>query len=249
MYWGQSLFLVLSGPSLSSEPLHLLREAGHLSMGVNNSWLVWRPNFWVGVDPPSRFSDAGWQDPAILKMCPQSARNAPLRVEREGLIVKDEMRVSHCPNVGLFVREDDFNPSTFWASNRVQWGTLKGQTDMVGIKASRSVMLVAIKLAYWLGFKRVYLLGADFKMSEDPSTSPYAWDENKDANGRKANNRLYQMLDKRFRVLVRAGMPLEIYNCTAGSGLTAFPHVPLERALEREGSKVRTGGVTKGWYA
>lgn len=240
--------MILGGPSLKDEPLHLLDGRGFVTMGVNNSWLVRKPDLWVGVDPPWRFSDAGWCDPRILKMCPQSQRNATLRTARGGDIVKGETKVRECPNVAFFVREDDFNPSTFWASTMAQWGTLKGETDMVGIKSSRSVMLVALKIAHWLGFGRVFLVGADFSMSTDPSISPYAWQENKDAPGRRANNNLYKMLARRFEALRRIGMPLEVINCTKNSGLTVFPHLPLADAIKSSVAKCEREAVTQGWY-
>lgn len=247
-YHGQDLYLVLSGPSLKDEPLHLLEQRGVVTMGVNNSWLMWKPDLWVAVDPPGRFADVGWRDPRILKMCPQSQRNTTIRTQVEGSVVPDTTRVRECPNVGFYVREDDFNPSTFWASTTAQWGTMKEKTDMLGIKASRSVMLVAMKAAHWLGFARVFLVGADFRMSLDEGVSPYAWDEEKDSNGRKSNNNLYRIMNKRFEALRQHGMPMEVWNCTKDSGLLAFPHMPLADAIKSSVSRCDREVVTRGWY-
>lgn len=248
MYEGASLFLVLGGPSLKEMPLHLLGQRGVVTMGVNNSWLMWKPDLWVGVDPPGRFADVGWLDPRILKMCPQSHSEGKLRSMVEGVLTNTEKRVRDCPNVAHFVRQDAFDPKTFWSSPFAQWGCLKDQKDVLGIKGGRSVMLVALKLAYWLGFKKVFLVGADFKMSEDSNVSPYAWDEKKDDRGRRSNNRLYQTLGVRFQALVKAKMPLEIYNCTKDSGLKVFPYVDFEQAVKECAEVCERQVQTKGWY-
>ena len=249
MYKGSTLFILLSGPSLKETPLHLLGRRGLVTMGVNNSWLMWKPDLWVSVDTPGRFADVGWLDPRILKMCPQAhAPTSTIRTMVEGSLVGTGTRVADCPNVSFFAREDDFNPSTFWSSPYAQWGCLKGKKDVLGMPGGRSVMLVALKMAYWLGFKKVFLVGADFKMSMDQNVSPYAWDENKDNNGRKNNNKLYDSLNSRFGILVAQGMPLEVYNCTKDSGLTAFPYVPFEEAVEGCTQACEKEVQTKGWY-
>lgn len=249
IYKGSTLFVVLSGPSLAQEPLHLLSRRGLVTMGVNNSWLMWKPDLWVGVDTPGRFADVGWLDPRILKMCPQShAHVSTIRTMVEGAVSGTDTRVAECPNVGFFAREDDFNPSTFWTGSYAQWGCLKGSKDALGIAGARSVMLVALKMAYWLGFKKVFLVGADFKMSMDQNVSPYAWSENKDNNGRKNNNKLYEALNQRFASLISHGMPIEIYNCTKDSGLITFPHVPLQDAVEGCTHACEKEVQTKGWY-
>jgi hypothetical protein len=249
LYAGRSLFLVLSGPSLAQEPLHLLSRRGVMTMGVNNSWLMWKPDLWVAVDPPGRFADVGWLDPRILKMCPQShAEKATIRTMEEGQVKETGRLVRNCPNVAYFTREDTFDHKTFWTSPMVQWGCLKKGRDSLGHKGARSVMLVAVRMAAWLGFKKLYLLGADFRMSQDHNVSPYAWDEKKDDNGRKNNNKLYQVLNSRFHALASRKMPLEIYNCTKDSGLTVFPYVPLQEAVEGCTQECEKEVQTKGWY-
>lgn len=248
MYEGSSLFMVLSGPSLKETPLHLLGRRGLVTMGVNNSWLMWKPDLWVSVDPPGRFADVGWLDPRILKICPQSNAAGKIRTMVEGSVKETEKRVCDCPNVAHFVRQDYFDPKTFWTSPYAQWGCLKDEKDALGIKGGRSVMLVALKTAYWLGFKKVFLLGADFKMSEDSAVSPYGWDEKKDDKGRRSNNRLYKTLSSRFQALVKSRMPLEIYNCTKDSGLKVFPYMDFEEAVQQCESSCEREVQTKGWY-
>lgn len=248
VYKGSSLFLVLSGPSLSETPLHLLSRRGIVTMGVNNSWLMWKPDLWVCVDTPGRFADVGWLDPRILKMCPLAHHSSPIREMENGVLKTTETLVKDCPNVAHFVRQDYFDTDTFWNCPYAQWGCLRDSNDCLGITGARSVMLVALKVAYSLGFKRIFLVGADFKMSEDSDVSPYAWKENKSDTGRRANNRLYKALNARFDSLVKAGMPLEIYNCTKDSGLKSFKYVEFETAVLDCVSTCEKEVETKGWY-
>ena len=249
MYRGASLFMILGGPSLTTMPLNLLNGRGITTMCVNNSWLMHRPNLWVGVDPPERFAYCGWRDPSILKFTPQAHATLPLRTATpDGTLTKTQTRPCDCPNTYFFVREDYFDPSTFWSSDMVQWGTLKKVADAVGVQNSRSVMLAAFKMAGWLGFSRVFLVGADFRMSADPSISPYAWKEQKDQQGRIANNRMYDSMNKRLQALAFQGMPMEVFNCTPNSGLLAFPHMSIEEALESFPPNCDLPSTTEGWY-
>lgn len=239
--------MILGGPSLASTPLELLNGRGITTLGVNNSWLMHRPDLWVCVDHPGRFSSAGWFDPGITKLLPLCHTRAAVRQWEGDQLVATGQTPRTCPATLFFRRNDDFDPRTYWTDMTVQWGTLKGHTDAVGVKNSRSVMIGIFRLAHWLGFNRVYLVGADFRMSQDPSVSPYAWKEGKDEKGRRANNSLYQSLNRRFMELRSRGMPIEVFNCTPGSGLVAFPHMDLREALEREGDPCRVGR-TDGWY-
>ena len=58
-YRGRQAFLVLSGPALADLNLALLDRRGIVTMGVNNSWSVYRPTLWTCVDSPGRFIDTG----------------------------------------------------------------------------------------------------------------------------------------------------------------------------------------------
>lgn len=108
-------------------------------------------------------------------------------------------------------------------------------------------MLVALRLLQYLGFKRVYLFGADFKMSVDRK---YAFDEGRTDRAIQHNNTLYEALDKRFASLrgpfKKAGF--QMFNCTPGSGLTAFERMDFDEAVERASAECAKPVSTEGWY-
>src|SRR5690606_805675 len=55
LHLGQSLFLVLNGPSLVGFDWSRLRQPGIVTLGINNGAHRLRPHYWTCVDDPSRF--------------------------------------------------------------------------------------------------------------------------------------------------------------------------------------------------
>jgi len=245
---GASCFLLCGGPSLRTLDLSLLKGKG-LTCALNNAWFLHRPHLWVCADTPERFWDEGWRDPTIMKFCPRSHMHRTLRIpDDEGVLKPSPLKAGDCPNTWFYMRNNGFNPATFLDEEGVSWGTLKGTPDSLGIANSRSVMLSAMKILPWLGIRTIYLLGCDFHMALSQQATPYAWDEKKDARGRKGNNNLYQVLATRLRAVAPffEERGIKVYNCNPTSGLTVFPHLSYEEALGREGGKPPV--VTKGWY-
>ena len=96
-------------------------------------------------------------------------------------------------------------------------------------------MLLGFRLLYYLGSRRIFLLGADFEMKCGiGATGNYAFGQQRDDDAIKSNNRQFEItngwltaLEPTFREF-----GLEVYNCNPVSGLTAFGHVPFADALE-----------------
>jgi hypothetical protein len=252
MWKNQALFLVCSGPSAASLPLKVLEERGFAVMCVNNSWSMVRPQFWCSVDPPVNFLEVGWRDPAILKIVPRSHIRSRLSTKKNGMIIWSGSAVSQMPNVVFYDRNNGFDPTTFLSEHRISYGCLKDTTDAIGLKNVRSVLMVAIKSAYYLGFSRVYLVGCDFNMPLDPSKNPYAFEEGKSAAGRKGNNHSYGVLAKRLQALqdhIKASkIPFTIYNCNLESKLRVFSFKEFGEAVEAERMKGEDLLGTKGYY-
>lgn len=247
-YRGRQAFLVLSGPSLATHDLSLLTKRGIVTMGVNNSWAVHRPTLWTCVDSAGRFIDTGWKDPGILKFVPMSAWNERLRIQKpDGKMANSAFRVKHMPSVLLYRRSEHFDHQRFLEEDVVCWGNHTTTKDSLGIKGKRSVMLVALRLLHYLGFRVVYLVGADFKMTPEKG---YAFDEERSAEAVRHNNVLYGALNQRFEALRDHFKQhrFTVLNCTPGSGLTAFEHVGFEQAVERASAECGTLRDTKGWY-
>ena len=109
-------------------------------------------------------------------------------------------------------------------------------------------MLAAIKLAWVLGFRRIFLLGADFRMEGDSEKGHYFFPENRSEQARKNNTKIYRCLNRYFDALSPFfdSTGLSVFNCTPHSGLGSFPYLPLVDALSL--AKVSITESTLGRY-
>jgi len=250
LYLGQHLFLCLSGPSLPDNDLYALEQRGIVTMAVNNAWSILRPNLWCCVDSPSSFLDGGWLDPAIMKFCPIGVYGKKLRTRdpQTQKLVERKERPLDCPNTWFFRRNCFFDPKRFLTEPTVNWGGDDTYTDPLGIRGKRSVMLAAIRLAYYLGFRRVYLLGADFNM--ELGARNYAFPQERVASAVKHNNSQYVALNKRFAALdpYFRVHDFTVFNCLQGSGLVEVQHKPFKQAVDEALAAHDLSWDTMGWY-
>ena len=231
-YRGRSAFMICNGPSLSSGQydLSLLKKPGVITYGVNNGPKIVRPNFHSVVDDPRRFIKSIWLDPQITKFVPHAHANKviwdnekwePLKTE-DG---KREVLVGDCPNMVYFHRNEKFMPDRFLYEDTINWGC---SGDNGGC---RSVMLPVIRILFLLGFRKVFLLGADFKMSENYT---YAFNEKRDKGAVNCNTKTYDRMQTEYFPKLKPYFEAEnfyIYNCNKDSGLKVFDYVPYEEAI------------------
>lgn len=247
-YRGRSAFLILSGPSLNRVDLSLLNRRGIVTMGVNNSWTIYRPTLWTCVDDPGRFIDTGWKDPGILKMVPTCMWSKRLRIQNpDGRMRPSAFKVHQMPSVLFFRRADHFDHERFLTGDSIPWGNDGKTPDSLGIVGKRSVMLVALRLLHYLGFGTVYLLGCDFKMAPDRK---YAFEEHRAPNAIRHNNVLYDSLARRFEAL-RPHFEkhrFRVINCSPGSELRAFERMDYEKAVAAASAECGKRVRTEGWY-
>ena len=237
LYRWQTLFLVLNGASLKDFDWEKLRRPGICSMGVNNGAHGFRPQFWTCVDDPSRFMPSIWQDPNIQKFVPQPHFEKPIwDTDRD---VLSNLKVRDFPNVLGYRRNERFQAGKWLHEDTFNWGNHQQYGG------GRSVMLVALRLAYILGFRRVYLLGCDFQMDEQ---NRYWFDEQRTASAIRNNTNSYQILTGYFKQLKPYfdGAGFEVFNANPESQLKVFPLVDLEDALR--GAEVGTSASTHGMY-
>lgn len=229
-YTGRSCFLLGAGPSLGKLNLSLLRKRGIVTMAMNNAWVVYRPNLWVGLDHPQFFPDGGWRDPGVTKFCPLSSLGKRLRERKlDGSVGPSQSHVRDMPAVWGFRRCRGFTPSEFLHGGSIAWGSAP-EADSLGIRAGGTTMLAAVRLLAYLGFGRVYLAGCDFKMATDAT---YAHGQERTERQVARANYNFGAMNERLTALVPylelAGV--RMFNTTEGSGLTAFPHMPFTEAV------------------
>ncbi|MFT5469925.1 MAG: hypothetical protein ACI8UO_005048 [Verrucomicrobiales bacterium] len=233
-----SVFLILNGPSFDERAQQLLENRpGILTFGVNNGAHGFRPDFWTCVDDPSRFVRSIWEDGRIQKFVPMAHFEKRIwDTEREAFSAE---KVKDFPNVIGYRRNEAFCPGQWLVEDTINWGN---HTKRGG---GRSVMLAALRIAWLLGFRRVYLVGCDFEMT---SAKRYWFAEQRSEQAIKNNQNSYKQLEEFFAALKpefeRAGF--EVVNCNAGSRLKVFPFADLEEAVA--GAAVEMSEPTEGMY-
>ena len=217
-------------------------------MGVNNSWSVFTPDLWVCVDPPRKFMSSGWMNPRITKFVPDRiSRNKIRRQLDEGTFIDLPIEAWEAPNTLTFKRNSSFNHETFLVEPTINWGQTGKKKDSLGIGGSRSVMFAAIKILFILGFRDIYLLGCDFKMTEK---NKYAFEENRGKGAIRGNNRSYDIMIKRFAAMEEhfSDHGLNVYNCNKKSALEVFPYRNIKEVLKYQENNNPPDLDTTGWY-
>tara|TARA_R100001594_G_scaffold59170_1_gene93105 strand:- start:242 stop:1186 length:945 start_codon:yes stop_codon:yes gene_type:complete len=245
---GSSIFLISSGPSLNDLNLEEINRVGAMSLGVNNSWHVFKPRFWTCADTPDRFLFSRWVDPGITKLVPSSLKGLKLREQVGNELVESEKRTCDCPNVFYYRRNLDFNPSSFLTERTVNWGGHTKVKDSMGIAGARSVLFSALKLCYSLGFRTVYLCGVDFEMNHGAQN--YAFEQERTKSAVKGNNNSYKANIKRLKslrpVFDQAGF--QVFNCNPRSRLDAFSFISFDEAIHKCEENLIPLESSKGWY-
>ncbi len=248
-YRGASAFLVCGGPSLTSHDLTALSRRGVLSMAVNNAATVVRPNLWISTDDPGNFADVIWRDPAITKFIPMCHFEKPIFVRDDsGELKASDLLAGDMPAVFGFRRNEAFNASQWLWEDSFNWGNRGDRVDDYGLKGSRSVMYVAIRMLHFLGVRRIYLIGCDFRMHSGGRN--YAFEQDRSEHSVRSNNDTYEIMNARFShlkpYLGEAG--LELFNCTPDSGLKVFEYVPFDEAIAAITSAMPMSIDTSGMY-
>lgn len=238
MYQGSSAFLILNGPSLVNGDYDLskLKKPGVITYGVNNGPSTFRPTFWSCVDDPQRFLKSIWLDPAITKFIPHAHAEKSIFDNDTWKEMKQDGKsvlVGDCPNCIYFHRNEKFEASRWLFEDKINWGN---SGDNGG---GRSVMLPALRILFLLGFRKVYLLGADFTMSEDYA---YHFDEQREKGAVKCNMSTYKKMKDEYFPSLKPYFKeegFEVYNCYADSGLKdVFDYVSFNDAIEEATGKL-----------
>ena len=249
LYRGHTAFLIGGGPSLTTHDLSLLKSPGVLTLAMNNAAVVARPNLWCSVDDPGNFCDGIWYDPGILKFVPLCHMEKHFNVRNnDGDLEKSKLCVGDMPGIIGYRRNEKFLAEQWLYEDTFNWGNHSKEKDAYGQKGSRSVMYVALRLLFYLGVRRVFLIGCDFKM--EVGKQNYAFEQDRSPNSVRGNNSSYKIMNVRFANLLPSfeAEGFQVFNCTPKSGLEVFPYVDYEQAIESATAIVPEKIVTQGMY-
>lgn len=252
---GGSAFLMGGGPSANELPLELLARRGCWTLGVNNAagHPRVRPQAFVCSDPPQKFSHSVWLDPAVMKFVPTpklGGSRCKLRRKVEGRFEPLDRTVSQCPNVWAFERWSWLWPDRrFFEGDGAMWGNHSAGVERTGQPKTVCTMLLGLRLLYFLGARRVYLVGVDFRMGPGYG---YSFGQERDASACATNNSQFHVVNgwlcEMVRVRAFEAFGLEVFNCFEHSGLRAFPYVPFEEAVAEARGLCEDVPDLSGWY-
>jgi len=234
-----------------------------------------RPHVWLHTDPAHKFHESIWRDPGILKIVP--VKEWKRTVDKHGdsyflrtrdpqtgqLVPMSDVRAWDMPGVLGFHRNSCFDPQNWLFEGRINRGNDEESATGFKVNKKRGVkkevgkpngwpqtintMFAALRMAFYLGIKTLYLVGADFRMTAE---QPYAFNQDKGCGGLRGNASAYEkmnlMLDGLVPYFEQAGF--DVLNCTPGSGLYSFDHVDFEEAVEYVTQGFEEELNCDGWY-
>lgn len=259
MLAGTPVFLLGGGPSTKQLDLNQLHQRGLWSMAVNNMAGHFRSNAFVCSDPPSKFHDGIWRDPGIMKFVPLpklcSGGRGHLRTKVNGkidMLMRDNkiLTTADMPNMWAFGRRPWWQyDDTFFTEPEATWGNGNAGLLRTGNPKVFCTMLLAIRLLYYLGARRIFLVGVDFFMTNEG----YSFGQGRTSQAVGNNNAQYAVVNSGLCKMVERGVfkkfGLEIYNCCKNSGLRAFPYVEYDTAVRDTLKDFPSDPlVLDGWY-
>lgn len=267
MLAGGDAFIVCGGPSAKNLPLEQLNQRGCWSMAVNNkaAWAQFKPNAFICADPPLKFHNGIWMDPSIMKFVPipkLSRKLGSLRIKvGDGFfpLTDDEggvITTMDVPNVWAYSRRSWLRPDdSFFLEPEAAWGNHNYGVELTGLQKTVMTLLLAMRVVYYLGARRIFLVGVDFFM--DPKARPednYSFGEHRDFEAIRTNNGQFRIVNDWLCKMISDGVfdkfGLKTYNCNETSGLRAFAHAPFEAAVQEARKHISCSEPfdCKGWY-
>lgn len=240
---GGAAFLVCGGPSLNQIDYTRLGERGIFALGVNNVSGYVPVSAFVCSDPPSKFHSGIFLDPKIMKFLPtpklkksRGKLREKVTVDQGGIFREMHKTTADCPNVWGFERRSWLAcDHTWFTENSAAWGNHNDGVERTGEEKTANTMFLGLRILQYLGAKKIFLLGVDFKMDETKGLHDnYSFGEKRDVGACVSNNRQYIVAENwltRLRPMFEK-FGFRTYNCNPTSNLRAFEYVPFEIALE-----------------
>jgi len=206
--WPRStVYVIGGGPSLLKEDLSPLYAPEKRVIGVNNAYKL---GAWVDL---CWFGDCSW-----------------FNHHRKSLLNFAGLKASCCPRFGG--RNEKWPAIKFLPKDKEKRNGISTRRNRNKIAWNKNSGYSAINLAYYLGAKRVVLLGFDMCRGENNEThwhGGHNWGVPKDTRKRRKLNEPYlRFLPNTGAIAADAKkLGLDIINCSMGSAITQFPKIPF----------------------
>lgn len=242
----ERLIIMGNGPSLAdniSNDLELLRDAKTLAVNFAanaDEFTLLKPDFYLLADP--HFFNGHKTDPNVEKL----SNNFNEKVTWEMKLYIPARYSKDCLGISNpHIQVETFN---FIGIEGFKWFTSATYSAGLGMPRPRNVLIPAIMLGILMGFKNIYIIGADHSWirtldvnehNEVVTVQPHFYEDNNDERSRVTsvykNVRLHEILLS-FHIAFKAYHQIasyakqrgvNIYNSTPGSFIDAFPRRKL----------------------
>lgn len=205
----KSVFLLGGHPSLKEENLDHFKRPGIVTMAMNNTATVVRPNYWVCADKPLCYSKSVIQDPGITKFARLTYTNHMI----DNVMWKDQP-LTYFYGLDPKIKHEE----VLERHRQLAWW--------------QNVFIIGIQICYHLGFRKIYTVGCSFNIDKN---AQYAYQSNLTDDQIDYNQRTYQMIiDQISRSIPHFNEKgLQIISCTPNSKLASlFPSLSFEEAIK-----------------
>ncbi len=223
---GRRCFIVALGPSLIAEDLDLIKEYNEYSFSVNRCYQMfdktrWRPDCYF-------FSDA--------KVFTPVTRDAIFEMANEGIdiIYSKFAAPKGMPSTAIYYKAK-YTDAILSASRKTKYKKLAVPLRFSSnaydfIYDGHTCIHSILQLAYFMGFKEVYLLGADCGVSANKVYTDLV-KNNIDCNISE-QNKIGDVMIEDYASLKKdiesQQLDFKIFNATRGGRLEVFPRVDIE---------------------
>ena len=214
---GETCFIVGNGPSLKMEDLERIRKSGIASFGMNLIYNIyestnWRPTYYV-------FAEYN-----VIRQYYDEIK----RLKRNNLFMKNFYYMDDTPQLD----EVNYYPG---CGERCYCEQQRFSEDISSVVyGGYSVMYDALQIAIYMGYKKIYLLGADFSYLGDPAQKGNHFYDDKTGDKRLVAGKphIYITVAAMEKAKEFAdGKGVEIYNATRGGKLEVFPRIDIETLI------------------
>ena len=213
--WPNStVYIIGGGPSLLEEDLTPLHVPSRRVIGVNNAYLL---GDFISV---LWFGDCSW-----------------FNHHRKGLLSFAGLKASCCPRFGG--RNDKWPAIKFLPKDKEKRNGISSRRNKNRVAWNKNSGYSAINLAYYLGAKRIALLGFDMCRGPNQEThwhGGHKWGAKKNTRQRLKANEPYARFLPNTGAVARDAKRLgvKIINCSMNSVITHFDKIPFKEVLQTE---------------
>jgi NADH/NAD ratio-sensing transcriptional regulator Rex len=220
LHAGESCFIIGNGPSIKIEDLERIQKNGICNFGMNLAYKVYEKTSWR----PTYYTIAEYN---ILRQYYDEIKE----LASDHMFIKNFYHMDDTPHMeGV-----NYYPG---CPQKCYLERQKFSDDISQIIYSGySVMYDTLQIAVYMGFSKIYLIGADFSYLGDPAKGGNHFYDSGFEDKRTVAGPAY--LDVTLNALAVAKLyadskGIEIYNATRGGKLDVFPRVDLDSLIHKK---------------